>query len=74
MGQILNIFSCLISFVGIVSSITLLIEGSQPCGGDGCLIHILLIIGVIMLLISAPIFFFTLRREVLRYKAKRPEL
>jgi predicted membrane metal-binding protein len=35
--------------------------GNQPCSGDGCLIHILYIIGAITLLISGIIFFLTKR-------------
>jgi hypothetical protein len=42
----------LISFAGIFYSMSLLIKGSQPCSGDGCLIHILFIEGIIILIPS----------------------
>ncbi len=42
----------LISFAGIFYSIALLVKGSQPCSGDGCLIHILFIEGILILIPS----------------------
>lgn len=37
--------------------VKLFIEASQPCGGDGCLIHVLYIIAIPVMIVSGIIFY-----------------
>ena len=60
----------LTSFVGIFYSIYLLIKGSQPCSGDGCLIHILFIEGIIILIPSLILAFFIIIKSFRKSKIK----
>jgi hypothetical protein len=55
--KIVNYSALILSIVGVIFSIILFIEASQPCGSDGCLIHILYIIAIPMFLISGIIFY-----------------
>ncbi len=64
--QIFRIFNglfCLLSLAGIIFSLVLFYEGTQPCSGDGCIIQILVVIGLVCLLISGPVFYVTIRKE-----------
>lgn|GEM_PF-2174197 len=64
MDRISNFIFCILSLAGIITGFVLLVQGSQPCGSDGCLIHILLFVALIFLSISVPIFYVTLKREI----------
>jgi hypothetical protein len=68
MDRIGNMLLCLISFVGIIASLDFAYKGSRPCGGDGCLIRLDLYMGAVIFLISAPVFFVTLKREIARHQ------
>jgi hypothetical protein len=46
---------------GIIYAIILFVEASQPCGSDGCLIHILYIIVIIILAFAIPMTYFSWR-------------
>jgi hypothetical protein len=73
LNKILSYVFFAISIAGIIVSISLIIEGCQPCSGDGCLIHIAAFIGFPMLIISAIIFYFTLRNIISYHKEKIQE-
>ena len=60
----------IISLIGIFYSISLIIRGSQPCSGDGCLIHILFIEGIIILIPSLILALFIIIKSVRKNKLK----
>jgi hypothetical protein len=68
-----NYFLFALSLLGIIYSIVLIIQGNQPCGSDGCLIHILYMIGTVLLFISGIIFYFS-RKNILKYRKKEDKL
>jgi hypothetical protein len=47
---ILFIISSMMVLLGVAS----IVYGSQPCSGDGCLIHLFQIIGVVVLIVFGP--------------------
>jgi hypothetical protein len=49
----------IISCVAVIAAVVSFIYGSQPCSGDGCIIHILQFFGVILLILFSPICWFT---------------
>ena len=71
MTRILNLIFCVASFAGIIASVLLAIQASQPCSGDGCMIRLSYILALIIFLFSTLIFYITLRHERLRYKKRR---
>lgn len=62
--QIINLIFCLLSFGGIVLGCELMYEGTRPCGGDGCMIHFMIFLALIVFLIAGPIFYMTVRRAM----------
>ncbi len=65
--KIINYIFLVISTIDIIASIILIIMGNQPCSGDGCMIHFLYILGTIILLPSAIIFYIT-RRNIMKLR------
>jgi hypothetical protein len=57
----------IISFLGIVLSLFLIFTGLQPCSGDGCMIHILLLIGIPILVISGVILYLAYKKIKEKY-------
>jgi uncharacterized sodium:solute symporter family permease YidK len=55
--KIITYIIFIISFLGIMLSLGLIFTGLQPCSGDGYMIHLLLLIGVPILVISVVILY-----------------
>jgi hypothetical protein len=70
MSRIINIFRCLLAFAGLIYGAKLMYEGTRPCGSDGCMIHLLVPIAIIFFLISGPVFYISLKREIENFKKK----
>jgi hypothetical protein len=71
MKRFKNLFLCLISFGGLLYGCKLTYEGTRPCSGDGCMIHLALFGAFIVFIISAPVFFITFKREKEYFREKR---
>jgi hypothetical protein len=71
MKRFINLLLCVASVAGLIWALVLTYQGSRPCGSDGCLIHILLILALIVFAISAPVFYFTFKRERKYYQEKK---
>lgn len=61
LNKILSYIFFVISIIGIIYCFKLINEASQPCGSDGCLIHILFLIAIPGLIIFGLLFYFTLK-------------
>jgi hypothetical protein len=66
--RILNAFCCVVSFAGMIVALVLMFKGSRPCGSDGCLIRLLLLLGGLMMLVFGPLFYSTFQNEMKRQK------
>jgi hypothetical protein len=65
-----NLMLCLLSFAGVIYGCKLTYEGTRPCSGDGCMIHLALFGAFIVFIISGPVFYITLKRELAYFKEK----
>lgn len=62
----------IISSSSVLTALVSIIYGSQPCSGDGCIIHILQFIGLILLLVFGPICWLIGRKLGFWSKGQRP--
>jgi len=60
----------IVSFAGICYAISLILRGSQPCSGDGCLIQIFLLEGIALLIPSVILALFIVIKSVRKKKNK----
>lgn len=60
--KIVAIIFNLLSGIGIINAFFLIMEGSQPSSGDGCMIHLAFLAGIIVLIPSLIVFFVTFKK------------
>ena len=60
----------ILTIIGLIFSVVLVIQGSLPCSGDGCMIQLLYIIGIPLLIIFGLLFFFMTKIIVKQWKSK----
>lgn len=66
MDKNLNLFFCLLSFLGLIAACYFLIDGSQPCSGVGCMVRQEIKLALILFIIFGPLFYITLKKEMKR--------
>jgi hypothetical protein len=61
----------IISTLMVVLAVVSIIYGSQPCSGDGCIVHLFQIVGVLLLIVSGPICWFVGKKLKIWKKDRR---
>jgi len=67
-----NYFFLCLSIAGVIASVWMFIEASQPCGSDGCMIHILYFLAIPLFIISAIVWRVTYK-SIERRKGQKPD-
>lgn len=58
-----NIVFGLIAFVGVLTSLKMIYDGSRPCSGEGCLIFMEVLMGLPLLVLCGFILYRCIKKE-----------
>jgi hypothetical protein len=61
----------IVSSIAVLLAIASIIYGSQPCSGDGCIIHLFQIIGLLLLIVFGPTCWFVGKKLKIWKKERR---